>query len=65
MSILKFQATIDLFNNMNRELEILKSNSLKNNIRLLRYEYDKDLGFGDGDYIKETYMETLNRLKIK
>ena len=65
VSILKFQATIDLFNNMNRELEILKLNSLKSNIRLLKYECDKDFGYNNGDYIKETYVETLKRLKIE
>ena len=65
VSILEFQATIDFINDANREFGILMSNSLKSNIQLLRYEYDEDLGYSDGDYIKETYMDTLNRLKIK
>ena len=65
VSILEFQATVDLFNDVNLNLGILVPDSLIGNTQLLKYKCNEDFGYNDSEYIKETYVETLSRLKIK
>ena len=65
VSVLEFQATVDLFNDVNLNLGILTSDSLRNNIQLLTYECNEEFGYNDNVYIDETYIGTLNRLKIR
>ena len=65
VSILKLEKVANLFVKMGADLKVLNSEQSQKNIKLLTYHLSEDFGYYAAEQVKESYMETLKRLKIE